>query len=115
MPVSDSGLSGNAWSLLVATIFIQSFSLLSLKISAFETGLWSLAFLALAFLFMALRAVFWQKLLHRVDLSLVYPFTSLVQVLILVYATVLFKETIALNHLIGLSLMLGGSFVMLRE
>ena len=115
MPVDGAALSGRAWALLAATIFIQSFSFLSLKISTLDSSLWSTAFLIAAFLFMGLRAVLWQKLLHQADLSLVYPFMSLVQVLILAYAVLLFKESIAVNHVVGLLLMLFGSFVMSRE
>lgn len=115
MPLTGSRLSVSARLLLAATVFLQSFSFLSLKISTLNFGLWSLAFLLAAFLFMGLRAVFWQKLLHLADLSLVYPFTSLVQVLILVYAVALFKETVSPNHIVGLLLMLGGTFVMSRE
>jgi len=101
--------------LLAATVFIQSLSFLSIKFSTLQTGLWSLILLFAAFSFMGLRAFLWQKLLCRSDLSLVYPFTSLVQVLILLYAVFLFGESIAPGHIIGFGMMLIGTYVMAGE
>lgn len=114
MPESSPKLSGVVWLLLAASVFIQSFSFLSLKVSTLVSGLWSGALLLLAFLFLGLRAALWQSLLRRSDLSQVYPFSALVQVLILVYAVVLFNEPVAMNHLAGLALMLGGTVVLAR-
>jgi uncharacterized membrane protein len=98
--------------LLVATVFIQSFVFLSVKISTVQTGALTAGFLVLAFGLMGLRALLWQKLLHYADLSLVYPFTSLVQIPILLYAVLLFNESLATGHFFGLILMLTGAFIM---
>jgi drug/metabolite transporter (DMT)-like permease len=99
----------------MASIFIQSFSFLSLKVSTVVANDWSLVLLVLAFLFMGIRAVLWQSLLRGADLSRVYPFTSLVQVLIFLYAVALFGEKVELNNVIGLFLMLLGAFFLSRE
>jgi len=115
MRLRNANLGGYTKYLLVVTIFLQSFSFLSLKISVLKTGGWSLIFLLAAFGFMGFRALAWQKLLHYADLSLVYPFSSLVQVLLLVYAVVFFRETITQNHITGMLLMLSGVFIMSRE
>jgi drug/metabolite transporter (DMT)-like permease len=101
--------------LLTLSIFIHSLSFLSIKISTLQTGGWAIAFLAAAFLFMGLRALLWQKLLQRADLSTLYPFTALVQVLILLYAVAMFNEEVTTGHLLGLLLMLAGAYVIATE
>lgn len=111
----NSKLGRNALRLLAATIIIQSFSFLSIKLSTLQHDILTVGFLLLAFGFMGLRAVLWQKLLHHADLSLVFPFTSLAQVLILLYSVTLFNEAVAPGHLVGLALMLVGAFIMSSE
>jgi len=101
--------------LLFITIILQSFSLLSIKYSTLESGYFSLALLVMAFGFIGLRAVFWQYALKLSDLSHMYPFASLVQVLVFLYAVVLFKEAITLNNVIGLGVMMSGVYFMSRK
>ena len=101
--------------LLVVTIFLQSFSLLSVKYSTLGSGFSSFVLLIVAFGFIGFRALLWQYLLTRVELSRVYPFASLVQVLIFVYAVVLFNEVITTNNIVGLLLMLAGVVFMSRD
>lgn len=72
-------------------------------------------FLCIAFVFMGLRAIVWQFLLKLRELSFVYPFASLVQIIILIYAVVLFKETVTIYNVIGLFIMLGGIFYISRS
>ena len=105
----------NSVILLTFTIFLQSFSLLSIKYSTLNSGLTSIALLLLAFLFMVMRAILWQYTLRLTELSRVYPFASLVQVLILIYAVVLFKEVITMNNVIGFLIMLTGIFFISRD
>lgn len=107
--------SSNPALLLSLTILIQSFSFLSIKYSTLQTGLVSFLLLTGAFGFLCLRAILWQNLLKITDLSKIYPFAALVQVLILLYAVLLFNETITLNNVIGLLIMLTGTFFLSRE
>ncbi|MCK5663224.1 MAG: EamA family transporter [Thiotrichaceae bacterium] len=100
--------------LLVASIFLQSFSLLSIKISTLQTDLLAFVLLVVAFGFIGLRTVCWQYLLESEDLSRVYPYASLVQVLILLYAAIIFNEPVTLFNIIGLLMMLGGIFYISR-
>ena len=100
--------------LLSASIFLQSFSLLSIKYSTLQAGYTALILLAVAFGFIGLRSVIWQYLLKSSELSHVYPFVSLVQVLILLYAAVLFQEPITINNVIGLTMMLSGVYFISR-
>jgi drug/metabolite transporter (DMT)-like permease len=98
--------------LLGVTILIHSFSFLSLKYATLQSGFMAAALIACALCFMAARAVLWQRLLGLGDLSYVYPFTALVQVIILAYAVVLFGESVTPGNMLGLALMLSGAFVM---
>jgi len=100
--------------LLSLTIFIQSFSFLSIKYSTLQTGFVSFLLLIVAFGFLGLRAILWQNLLKLADLSHIYPFAALVQVLILFYAIMLFNEPVTLNNVIGLLVMLTGIYFMSR-
>ncbi len=101
--------------LLLISIFLQSFSFLSVKVSTYHEGLNIYLFLILAFIFMGLRAGIWQLLLKISDLSMIYPFASLVQVLILIYAVLFFNENITFYNIIGLGIMLGGIYYLTRK
>ena len=101
--------------LLIASIFLQSFSLLSIKISTLQTGLLAIVLLVVAFGFIGLRSLCWQYLLKLTELSRIYPYASLVQVLILLYAAVLFHEPITLFNVVGFFIMLSGIFFMSRD
>lgn len=71
--------------------------------------------LALGLFFIFARAVVWQIVLYNYSLSKVYPFNSLVQILILLYSYFLFNESIYYYHIIGVILMITGLFVISRE
>ena len=105
----------NSITLLVFSIFLQSFSFLSIKYATLNEGFYTVALVAIAFLFIASRAIVWQILLKYVELSIVYPYASLVQVLILSYSVILFGETITIYNLLGLAMMLSGIYYMSKE
>ena len=98
--------------LLVISIFLQSFSFLSIKYSTLNEGISTLLLLTLAFIFFGSRVVVWQILLKSLELSKVYPFTSLVQILILMYSAILFNEDITANNIFGVFIMISGVFYM---
>jgi small multidrug resistance pump len=85
-----------------------------MKFASLETGLIVEIYIGIAMFFMGLRAIVWQFLLKLVDLSIVYPFASLVQILVLVYAVLIFNEVVTIFNIIGLFLMLCGVFYMSR-
>jgi drug/metabolite transporter (DMT)-like permease len=101
--------------LLGASILLQSFSFLSIKISTLQEGMVFLVFLMAAFGFMVVRAIVWQSLLRLTDISKVYPYVALVQILILGYAVLLFNEQVTLNNLLGLLLMFTGILFISRD
>lgn len=102
-------------SLLVGSIFLQSFSFLSIKYATIYDGFYSTVLLLLAFLLLGIRAIIWQILLRFTELSKVYPYASLVQILILIYSVVLFHETVTLYNIIGLIIILSGIYYISKE
>lgn len=97
----------NKLNLILIGIFIQSFSFLTIKYASIYEA-YSLILLGIAFGFIISRAYIWQIVLKHNELSRVYPFNSLVQVLIFVYAVVLFGEFVSFLHVVGLGLMVYG-------
>lgn len=93
---------------LFSSIFLRSFSFLVIKYSSMATGIQIYLLLCLAFIFIIARAFTWQKVLQITPLSIAYPFTSLVQVLILIYAAFLFNEQVEFHHILGIVVMLSG-------
>jgi len=80
-----------------------------------QEGFYVISLLILAFFFLGTRAIVWQILLKTIELSKIYPFASLVQVLILIYSVVFFHEHINLYNIIGLVIMLSGIYYMSRK
>lgn len=105
----------NTTFLLISSIFLQSFSFLSIKFSTMQEGFYAIVLLLLAFFFLGSRAVVWQVLLRNIELSKIYPYASLVQILILIYAVVFFHETINIYNIIGTIIMLSGIYYMSRK
>lgn len=101
--------------LLALSIVLQSGSFLSIKLATLA-GEWPMVMLiGLAFTFLGARAYVWQRLLKTKPLSLVYPFASLVQVLLLLYAVIFFGEHIQAHQLLGFLFMLAGLTVIAME
>jgi multidrug transporter EmrE-like cation transporter len=67
------------------------------------------------FLAAFLASVFWAITLTKFELSFAYPFTSLSFVLVLFLSFFLFKESISINKLIGVFLILGGVYIISRN
>lgn len=110
LKISDKSLL-----LLISSIFLQSFSFLSIKFSTMQENIYALILLVLAFFFLGSRAIVWQMLLKHTELSKIYPFASLVQVLILIYSVVIFNENVTINNIIGLLIMLSGIYYISRK
>lgn len=102
----------NTLLLLISSIFLQSFSFLSIKFSTMQEGFYVIVLLVLSFFFLGTRAIVWQILLKTIELSKIYPYASLVQILILVYSVVLFNEDVSVYNILGLIIMLSGIYYM---
>ncbi len=97
------------------TVLLRSFSFLAIKYSTLSSGKAIYAFLALAVVFIVARAFTWQRVLKNTALSIAYPFTSFVQVLILIYAVTLFDEHVAMHQVLGVCIMLTGLLMIARS
>jgi drug/metabolite transporter (DMT)-like permease len=97
------------------TILLMSFSFVAIKYSTLVSGINTFVLLALAFAFLVTRAFMWHQVLKTTELSVAHPFTALVQVLILIYSTVLFDEQIASNHIIGVFIMISGLILVAKS
>lgn len=60
-------------------------------------------------------ALAWQQLIKRIPLSTAYPFKGIVVVYNLVWAALLFGETITLANLLGSALILFGVYMVSRN
>lgn len=100
--------------LIILGILIQSFSFLTIKYASVYQA-YSLILLGVAFALIVSRAFIWQIVLKHNELSRVYPFNSLVQILIFVYAVVLFGEVVSFWHVVGLGLMVSGLYLIGKE
>lgn len=96
---------------VILAVFLQSFSFLSIKYAALYEAC-SIILLCVAFLFIITRAYVWQVVIKCNELSRVYPYNSLVQVLVFIYAIVFFDESVSLRHIMGLGLMISGLYFM---
>jgi drug/metabolite transporter (DMT)-like permease len=115
MIINNRPINASIAALLTATILAHSFSFLCLKYATLQSGLLAWGLIGCALCFMAARAIIWQRLLGLGDLSYLYPFTALVQLIILFYAIALFGESVTLGNLLGLGFMLAGAFFMTDE
>lgn len=97
--------------LLSLSILFQSFSFLFVKFSSAHTGFTALLLFCVALSFIAFRTVTWQFVLRYGELTKVYPYSSLVQVLIFVYAIAIFGEQADISDVIGITLMTSGVFL----
>jgi len=100
---------------LAVTIFLQSFSILSIKFSTLYIDYIAVIFLVLAFVFMVARSFLWQIVLRNNSLSTVYPYTSLVQLLVYFYAVIIFDEVVNFNNILGLTTVFIGIFFLSKE
>ena len=72
-------------------------------------------FYLLSLIFLVLQAIAWQLTLIIYPLSYAYPFTSLVNFVILILSAILFQEQITLCNVLGLILISFGILILSRN
>lgn len=97
--------------LIAIVIILQSFTFLVTKFATIYKDFF-IVLLGIVFFIYILRAYFWQKILIHNRLSDVYPFNSLVNILILIYSVFIFNETVDVYNILGVCLMIYGLFMM---
>jgi uncharacterized membrane protein len=68
----------------------------------------------LGFIMYGLSAIFWLIALSKKDLSYVYPFISLTYILVLLLSSLVLKESIGVNKVIGTLIIIIGLIIIAR-
>lgn len=72
-------------------------------------------YVLLGFVGYGLGTIFWLIALSKKDLSFVYPFISLTYILVLVLSSLVLKENIGVNKLIGTLIIVSGLIIIARS
>jgi multidrug transporter EmrE-like cation transporter len=101
--------------LLASSIALQSIAFIILKLgSEFQLSI-QLIFFGAALCVMLFRAYVWQKVLVDAQLSIVYPFTLITQVLLFLYGIFIFNEDFNLQQVIGLTVVCMGLYIVYKK
>jgi undecaprenyl phosphate-alpha-L-ara4N flippase subunit ArnE len=96
------------YNFLGLSIVLQASTFLCVKFATRTAGVGAAALVGVATVLLLARAAAWQGVLTRLDLSHANPFMALSQVLIFIAAVFVFHEAVALHHVVGLAVMIGG-------
>jgi multidrug transporter EmrE-like cation transporter len=106
------------FSLIIFSVLLQAASGICGKYAAMTAKNASLfvtatnGFYILSLIFLVLQAIAWQLSLVHYPLSYAYPFTSLVNFVILIFSAFLFQENITLYNVVGLILISFGILIL---
>lgn len=103
--------SVTTWVLIFCAIILQSTSFIFLKYATLANSVWCKIFFIAALIALFFRAVIWQKLISHNELSKIYPFNCINQLIILMFSTLLFNELITINNFIGVLMMMFGVYL----
>jgi uncharacterized membrane protein len=71
-------------------------------------------YVLLGFVLYGLSTIFWLIALSKKDLSFVYPFISLTYILVLVLSSLVLKESIGVNKMVGTLVIIVGLIIIAR-
>lgn len=102
--------------ILQLIIMIYTFSSICAKLaSGQETIFRLLLFTGLEFLCLAVYAVLWQQAIKKFDLSVAYANRAMVLLWSMIWAVLVFHDTITLKNILGVGLVIAGTFVINTE
>ncbi len=102
--------------ILQLIIIIYTFSSICAKLaSGQETILRLLLFTGLEFLCLAVYAILWQQAIKKFDLSVAYANRAMVLLWSMIWAVLVFHDTITLKNILGVALVIAGTFVINTE
>lgn len=102
--------------ILQLIIMIYTFSSICAKLaSGQETLFWLLLFTGLEFLCLAVYAILWQQAIKKFDLSVAYANRAMVLLWSMIWAVLVFHDTITLKNILGVALVIAGTFVINTE
>jgi drug/metabolite transporter (DMT)-like permease len=78
-------------------------------------GLLHTPWIVLGFACYGVSAILWLDVLSKLDFSLAFPLVSLTYVFSLVIGRFIFQETVGLDRILGVFLILGGLFFVVRS
>ena len=78
-------------------------------------GLFHTPWVILGFVCYAVSAILWLDVLSKLDFSMAFPMVSLTYVFSLLIGRFIFHETISLLRVVGVALILGGLFLVVRS
>lgn len=78
-------------------------------------GLFRTPWIILGFVCYGTSAVLWLDVLSKLDFSLAFPMVSLTYVFSLLFGRLIFHETVGIERILGVALILGGLFFVIRS
>lgn len=78
-------------------------------------GLFRTPWIILGFVCYGVSAILWLDVLSKLDFSLAFPLVSLTYVFALIIGRFIFHETVGLDRIVGVVLILGGLFFVVRS
>ena len=78
-------------------------------------GLFRTPWVILGFVFYGISAILWLDVLSRLDFSMAFPMVSLTYVFSLIIGRLIFHETVGLDRVVGVFLILAGLFFVIRS
>ena len=91
----------------------QAGQLAALNLATLSTVLLN-PYVLLGFVMYALSTIFWLIALSKKELSFVYPFISLTYIIVLVLSSLVLKESMGVNKLVGTLIIIIGLIIIAR-
>ena len=102
--------------ILQLIIMIYTFSGICAKLASGQETLFRLLlFTGLEFLCLAVYAILWQQAIKKFDLSVAYANRAMVLLWSMIWAVLVFHDTITLKNILGVALVIAGTFVINTE
>lgn len=92
----------------------QAGQLAALNLATLSTVLLN-PYVLLGFVMYALSTIFWLIALSKKELSFVYPFISLTYIIVLVLSSLVLKESMGVNKLVGTLIIIIGLIIIARS
>jgi multidrug transporter EmrE-like cation transporter len=78
-------------------------------------GLFRTPWIILGFVFYGVSAILWLDVLSKLDFSMAFPMVSLTYVFAVLIGRFVFQETVGLDRIVGVLLILAGLFFIIRS
>ena len=102
---------------MIGTILLRSISSAIFKMGAIEITEYNIfnvltnTFFLIAFVLFFLRAIGWQLVLRKFELSFAYPFTAVHYIFLLLIGYMYFNESLSLQKILAVILIIAGTII----